>query len=71
MKFSDDEIARRLRLGVIINEGEPQPVYCLPEDELRLTDAGGREMLVRIAAVAGRSALVTYRPPSDSLGYGS
>ena len=57
--------------NVIINEGEPQPVYCLPEDELRLTDAGGREMLVRIAAVAGRSALVTYRPPSDSLGYGS
>ena len=48
--------------NVIINEGEPQPVYCLPEDELRLTDAGGREMLVRIAAVAGRSALVTYRP---------
>ena len=48
--------------NVIINEGEPQPVYCLPEDELRLTDAGGREMLVRIAVVAGRSALVTYRP---------
>ena len=58
--------------NVIINEGEPQPVYCLPDDELRLTDADGRELAVRIAAVAGRSALVTYRPPSDSLqGYGS
>ena len=45
-----------------INEGEPQPVYCLPDDELRLTDAAGRELLIRIAAVAGRSALVQYRP---------
>ena len=48
--------------NISINEGEPQPVYCLPDDELRLTDADGRELLIRIAAVAGRSALVTYRP---------
>ena len=47
---------------IIINEGEPQPVYCLPDAELRLTDADGREMLVRVAAVAGRSALLEYRP---------
>ena len=48
--------------NISINEGEPQPVNCLPDDELLLTDADGRELLIRIAAVAGRSALVTYRP---------
>ena len=41
---------------------DKQPVPFVPGEELRLTDAGGRELLVRIPSVTGRSALVEYRP---------
>ena len=43
------------------NQGERQPVHFVPGEELRLTDAEGTELLVRIVDIAGRSALVDYR----------
>ena len=49
--------------NVAINEGRPQPVTIVPGEDLRLTDAGGAELLVRIIDVVGRSALVEYRRP--------
>ena len=48
--------------NIAINQGQPQPVHFAPGEELRLTDADGRESLVRILAVVGRSALLEYRP---------
>ena len=48
--------------GVAINEGAPQPVYFALGEDLRLTDEHGRERMVRIMDIAGRSALVEYRP---------
>ena len=47
--------------NIAIDGGKPQPVQFVPGEELRLTDADGRELLVRIAAIEGRSALVEYR----------
>ena len=46
--------------NIAINEGRQQPVHFVPGEELRLTDAAGREMLIRILEIAGRSALVEY-----------
>ena len=48
--------------NIAINQGEQQPVHFLPGEDLRLTDADGAEMLVRIVDIVGRSALVEYRP---------
>ena len=48
--------------NIAINQGQPQPVHFAPGEELRLTDADGREALVRILDVVGRSALLEYRP---------
>ncbi len=48
--------------NIAINEGKQQPVYFIPGEDLRLTDADGRELVVRIVAISGRSALVEYRP---------
>ena len=47
--------------NITINEGEQQPVYFLPGEELRLTDAEGTTLLVRVIDIAGRSTLVEYR----------
>ena len=48
--------------NIAINEGRQQPVQFVPgREELRLTDANGREMLVRVAAITGRSSLLEYR----------
>ena len=47
--------------NMIIDQGRRQPVYFLLGEELRLTDANGREMIVRIVDIVGRSALVEYR----------
>lgn len=47
--------------NIAINFGQPQPVHFAPGEELRLTDADGREALVRILDVVGRSALIEYR----------
>lgn len=51
--------------NIAVNRGEQQPVYFIPGEELRLTDAEGATLLVRIVDIAGRSALVEYRPNSE------
>ena len=48
--------------NIAINQGEQQPVHFLPGEDLRLTDADGTEMLIRIIDIVGRSALVEYQP---------
>lgn len=48
--------------NIAINEGKQQPVTFIPGEDLRLTDADGKEMLVRIVSIIGRSALIEYRP---------
>lgn len=47
--------------NIAINQGEPQPVHFILGEELRLTDADGKERRVRIVDIVGRSALVEYR----------
>ncbi len=47
--------------NIAINQGRQQPVHFLLGEELRLTDANGQEMFVRIVDIVGRSALVEYR----------
>lgn len=47
--------------NITINQGQPQPIYCVPGDDLHLTDAEGRELLARIVTVVGRAALLEYR----------
>ena len=47
--------------NIAINQGEQQPVHFILGEELRLTDADGKERLVCIVAIVGRSALVEYR----------
>ena len=46
--------------NVAIDEGSTQPVHFLPGEELRLTDAEGTALCVRIVDIVGRSALVEY-----------
>ena len=48
--------------NIAINEGKQQPVHFIPGEDLRLTDANGRELVVRIVTIIGRAALVEYRP---------
>ena len=48
--------------NIAINEGQQQPVHFILGEDMRLTDADGRELLVRIVAIVGRSALLEYRP---------
>ena len=49
--------------NIAINEGQQQPVAFTPAaEDLRLMDANGSEFLVRVAAIAGRSSLLEYRP---------
>ncbi len=48
--------------NITINQGQSQPVHCFLGDDLHLTDANGRELLVRIVAIVGKSALLEYRP---------
>ena len=47
--------------NIAINDGTQQPVHFALGEDLRLTDAYGYELLVRIVDIAGRSALVEYR----------
>ena len=47
--------------NIPIDEGRQQPVHFVPGEEMRLTDADGLEMRVRIVDIVGRSALVEYR----------
>ena len=48
--------------NIVINEGKQQPVHLMPGEDLRLTDIDGRELMVRIMAIIGKSTLVEYRP---------
>ena len=50
--------------NIAINEGKQQPVHFLPGEDLHLTDANGRELVVHIVTIIGRAALVEYRPYS-------
>ncbi len=52
--------------NISINHGQPQPVHFSPGEEMRLTDADGREALIRILDVVGRSALVEYQLPTGT-----
>ncbi len=48
--------------NVAINEGQQQPVSFVPgKEELHLMDARGNEVLLRVAAITGRSSLLEYR----------
>ena len=47
---------------IAIDQGRRQPVHFVPGEDLRLTDADGAELTVRIVEIAGRAALVEYRP---------
>ena len=47
--------------NIAINEGCLQPVHFVPGEDLRLTDAAGSKLLVRIVDIVGRSVLVEYR----------
>ncbi len=53
--------------NIAINEGQQQPVTFIPGEDLRLTDADGRELMVRIVAIIGRSALIEYRSYSKGV----
>ena len=54
--------------NIAIDEGRQQPVHFRPGEELRLTDAEGSELRVRIVDIVGRSALVEYaRPPAGAV----
>ncbi len=48
--------------NIAIERGKQQPVHFAPGEDLRLTDADGREATVRIVDVVGRSALLEYQP---------
>ena len=39
--------------NIAINQGQPQPVHLIPGEDLRLTDADGREVWARIIEVTG------------------
>ncbi len=54
--------------NIAINDGQQQPVHFILGEALRLTDANGRELMVRIVAIIGRSALIEYRPYPEGLG---
>ena len=47
--------------NIAIDQGKPQPVHFALGEDMRLTDADGREAIVRIVDVVGRSALLEYR----------
>ena len=54
--------------NIAINQGRQQPVYFAFNEDLRLTDADGQEVMVRILDVVGRSALLEYRLLSEPSG---
>ena len=56
--------------NIAVNQGQPQPVHFIPGEDLRLTDADGKEVWARIVEVTGRSALVEYRPVAGGSGEG-
>ena len=48
--------------NIAIDQGKQQPVHFVLGEDLRLTDADGREATVRVVDIVGRSALLEYRP---------
>ena len=50
--------------NIAINGGKPQAVHFIFGEELHLTDADGKEALVRIVDIVGQAALVEYRSSS-------
>ena len=48
--------------NIAINGGQQPPVHFIPGEDLRLTDADERELMVRIITIIGRAVLVEYRP---------
>ena len=47
--------------NIAINDGQPQPVHFIPGEDVRLTDAEGKELVACIVGITGRSALLAYR----------
>ncbi len=47
--------------NIAINEGQQQPVHFILGEDLRLTDAYGKELMIRIVAIVGQSVLIEYR----------
>ena len=47
--------------NIAINQGRQQPIHFTLGEELRLTDAEGREVMLCAENIAGRSALLEYR----------
>ena len=47
--------------NITINQGQPQPIHCVPGEDLLLTDANGNELIVCIIAIVGKAALLEYR----------
>ena len=54
--------------NISINDGTQQPVHFALGEDLRLTDAYGYELLVRIVDIAGRVALAEYRAAPEGAG---
>ena len=54
--------------NITIDQGKQQPVHFAFGEDLRLTDSDGREAIVRIVDVAGRSALLEYHPVTSKRG---
>ncbi len=49
--------------NIAINGGQQQPVPFVPgEEDLHLTDADGKSLLVRVVAIAGQSSVLNYSP---------
>ncbi len=48
--------------NIAIDQGLQQPVYFRFNEDLTLTDANGREALVRIVDIVGQSSLIQYQP---------
>ena len=46
--------------NISINDGNHQPVHFFLGEDLLLTDSNGREVLVRVVDIVGRSALLQY-----------
>ncbi len=51
--------------NITINDGQPQPVYFLLGEPLRLTDSNGTTRQIRIVGIMGRSAILEYRSGAE------
>lgn len=51
--------------NITINDGKQQPVFFSIGEDLHLTDAKGKELLVRIVEIIGESVLIEYHSGSN------